>query len=246
MTMRKATLRDVLRAFQLVIDQPGMAINTFLAEVQSWLAMPDAGFNTGATDGTYTIEAINRPRVVTFDDMIAFMRVTLADDEAGEQWWQNRLAETAAIPDRTSNTSASYVSPGRTTEPCIDKSGDVAAAATTTPPSAGTTGSGAGSVAEAVEALRVAQQGWRDSRGKAVDIIELDEAIDALLALDVPGMLKAAESEAAKLREDIAEAKKDAHYAAVRELVEALNAHAHGILSIDTSRALIKKHGGAA
>ena len=33
---------------------------------------------------------------------------------------------------------------------------------------------------------------------------------------------------------------------AVRELVEALNAHAHGILSIDTPRALIKKHGGAA
>ena len=117
----------------------------------------------------------NRP--VTFDDMIAFFFRC----KESMEWWQNRLADGAGTREVITDSCAGAPTATSTS-----------IHATPTPPSAGTTASGAGSVAEAVEALRVMlakereafPDGWICERAQYTRA-----AIDAVLALDVPGQM---------------------------------------------------------
>jgi len=182
---------------------------------------------------------------------------------------QCKNAETAGTPDRTSNTSASSASPAETTGTCTAKSGGATAAATTTPPSSGTTASGAGSVAAAVEALRVAlSQDVEICADRDLDPgsmrLKIRRAIRAIIALDVPGMLAKAESDAAKLRDSLrvereACEKKDAtiegligsirhalpHISGIGESGPALFMLDRIVKEFDTRRAAEKNNGGS-
>jgi len=170
----------------------------------------------------------NRP--VTFADMIAW-----CGKWGDAEWWKNRRADGAGTQHgctHSNQTEQANTTAMRATMP----SHGITASVADSPPSAGTTASGAGSVAAAVEALRAAINDDRLLRNGGVPseywyaIQRIEVAVRSILALDVPGQLAArmkdeqdaadmvniertdrmkAESDAAKLREQLATAQEN-------------------------------------